>query len=127
MKLDKVKFKLRYFIGFLAILTIEVAIAVFIKTGFVRHTFGDILAVILVYCFLRSIINISLMHAAVFSLCIAFMIEFTQRINLLKALGLGDNALAKIVLGNTFEPMDLIAYTIGFLVIIMIETLKPKL
>ena len=64
------------------------------------------------------------MPAAIFVLVIAFIIEFAQKMDLLKALNLENNSIAKLVLGNTFEPMDLVAYTVGFLSIIIIENLK---
>ena len=36
---------------------IETLIAIYLKTGFIRHTFGDFLCVILLYCFFKSFIE----------------------------------------------------------------------
>ena len=118
------QFDIRYFFGFLVVLLIEVLIAVYIKTGFIRHTFGDVLVVVLMYCFIKSVLQSKTLPAALFVLTVAFVIEYAQKLNVLKALHLETNSIAKLVLGNTFEPWDLVAYFVGFLTIIIIENLK---
>lgn len=37
----------------------EVLIATYLKSGFIRHTFGDYLVVILIYTFVKSFVNIN--------------------------------------------------------------------
>ena len=116
------KFNKNYFIIFLIIFFIEVCIAYYLKTGFIRHTFGDFLAVILLYCFIKSFLNIKPIIAALTVLVISFVIEFLQLTPFLEWFNLQDNTYAKIVLGSTFHFTDLLAYTLGVLAIVMIES-----
>ena len=72
------RFSKTYFILFLILFTIEACIAHFLKSGFIRHTFGDFLAIIMLYCLLKSFINIKPIPAAIIVLLISFTIEFLQ-------------------------------------------------
>jgi hypothetical protein len=104
---------------------IETCIAYFLKTGFIRHTLGDFFVVIMLYCFLKSFINVKPIPIAILVLIISFGIEFLQLTPILQYLHLQHNTLARTVLGNTFHLLDLVAYTIGVLTIISVE-LKLK-
>jgi len=101
---------------------IEVLIAVFLKSGFIRHTFGDYLATILLYCLIKSFIKIASCKLAILVLVIAFTIEFLQLTTILETLHLQNNHLAKLVLGTTFHVSDLVAYTLGIITVLIIET-----
>lgn len=114
-------FKKTYFVLFIILLLIEVCIAYFLKTGFIRHTFGDFLVVILLYCLLKSFINIKPITMAIIVLFISFTIEFLQLTPFLEWLNLHDNTLAKTVLGSTFHISDLVAYTLGIIAVLIIE------
>ena len=116
-----IKFSKAYFFLFLTLLSIEVCIAYFIKTGFIRHSFGDFLVVIMIYCLLKSFISIKPVYLALFVLFISFCIEFLQLFNLLDKLDITENKIAKIVLGNTFHTNDLIAYILGIITVLIIE------
>ena len=115
------KFNKFYFLLFLILFCIVFCIAYFLKTGFIRHTFGDFLVVIMLYCFLKSFIDIKPIVMALIVLCISFLIEFLQLTPFLEWLNMNDNTFAKIVLGSTFHVSDLIAYTLGVLSIIIVE------
>ena len=119
------KFNKFYFLLFLILFSLEFGIAYFIKKGFIRHTIGDFLVVIMLYCFLKSFIDIKPIVMAIIVLLIAFIIEFLQLTPFLEWLNLQNNAYAKIVLGSTFNVLDLIAYSLGVLLIIIVE-LKRK-
>lgn len=103
------------------LLSTEICIAAFLTEGFIRHTFGDFLVVILIYCVLRSFIKTKRIYIAITVLLLAFLIEFLQKLNLLDHLNLRDNQLATIILGSTFEMSDLIAYTLGVITISLID------
>jgi len=122
-----IKFSKIYFFLFLTLLIIEVCIAYFLKTGFIRHSFGDFLVVIMLYCLLKSFINIKPLYLALFVFFISFCIEFLQLFNLLEKLALTENKIAKIVLGNTFHINDLIAYTLGIITVLIIEYQRTSL
>jgi hypothetical protein len=116
------KFSKTYFFLFILLFLIEVCIAYFLKSGFIRHTFGDFLVVIVLYCFLKSFLNTRPIIMALIVLIISFIIEFLQLTPFLELIGLEKNHYAKIVFGNTFHISDLVAYTLGVLTIIIIES-----
>ncbi len=115
------RFRKSYFIVAIVILMIEIAIALFLDSGFIRHTFGDFLVVVMLYCFMRSFINLKAFYTALTVLAIAFSIEFLQLWNLLDYLDLRQNSLAVIILGSTFEITDLFAYCLGALTAFIID------
>ncbi len=117
----KLKVNRTYFFMAIFIFLIEIVIALSLKQGFIRHTFGDFLVVILMYCALRSFIKTKPIYLALVVLLIAFCVEFLQKTKFLEWLNLEYNAIAKLVLGSTFQYNDLIAYTLGVLVIIFVE------
>lgn len=117
-------FSKNYFIAFIILFLIEVAIALFFKQGFIRHTFGDFLVVILLYCFFKSFLKGSALPIAVVTLCIVYIIEFLQLMDFLKYLGLEHNKWVNLVFGNSFSVQDLVAYTIGIAVTLYMEKSK---
>ena len=110
-----------YVVAAVLLLFIEVLIALFVRDAFVRPYLGDVLAVALVYAALRAVTPLRLVAALGVTLGIAFAIEFAQLFGLLGVLGLGDNRLARIVLGGVFDVADLAAYVAGAVVIVMAE------
>lgn len=110
-----------YIVLALVLFLVEVLIALTLKTGFIRHTFGDVLASIFVYCLLRGFTKLSINKSAFFSICIAFGLEFLQLTPFLKMLHLEQYKIARIVFGTTFHLSDLVAYTVGILSVLIIE------
>ena len=123
----KISFNKAYFILFMLLFCIETLIALYLKNGFIRHTFGDFLVVILLYCFLKSFWNVKPATVALTVLLISFLIEFLQLANLLEFLNLENNNLAKTIFGSTFNVTDLIAYTLGIATVLLIEIKTKKL
>lgn len=115
-----------YALAALAILAIEVLIALFVRDAVVRPYVGDVLAVVLVYLVLRAVTPLGAIAAAAASLVIAVAVEIAQALNLLGALGLSDNAVARVVLGGSFDWLDIAAYTAGALIVLAVELLRGK-
>ncbi|WP_114492788.1 DUF2809 domain-containing protein [Candidatus Ulvibacter alkanivorans] len=105
--------KLSYFIGFLITVAIEIAIATYTFHPFIRSFVGDVLVIPLLFFFLKSFLSFSSERIAIAVLLFAFGIEFLQFIKILELLDIR-NPLAKIVIGTTFDWMDLLAYSIGY-------------
>jgi hypothetical protein len=120
------QFNKSYLIYSIILFIIEAWIAIIFKSGFIRHTFGDYLVVILLYCFIKSFINAKPIHIAIVVLIIAFGIEFLQLTNLLETLNLQNSTIAKLVLGSTFHVSDLIAYMLGVVTVLIIESKSCK-
>lgn len=110
-----------YLVLTLLILLVEICIAAFLSEGFIRHTFGDFLVVILIFCGIRSFIEANPVYIAIGVLAFAFVVEFSQLYNLLDHLQLRHHKVATIILGSTFHISDLIAYTFGTLTILAID------
>ncbi|MCT8338553.1 DUF2809 domain-containing protein [Flavobacteriaceae bacterium TK19130] len=103
---------------------VEVAIAMYVTYYWIRSFVGDILAVWLVYCGLRFLFGWSIRNSIICALCIAFGLEFLQllKLDILKDLPL----VLKIALGSQFDYWDLVAYSIGGLSIVLIETIMKR-
>jgi Rad3-related DNA helicase len=85
---------------------------------------GDFLVVILLYCFLRSFLTIPVLPTAIFVLVFSYTLEVLQYFNLVERLGLQKYKLARIVIGTSFEWIDLLAYTLGVLFVLSLEKTK---
>jgi hypothetical protein len=114
-------FRAGYFVAASALFGCEVLIALYIKDGFIRFCFGDFLVVILIYCIARTFLTVTTLIAAFGTLLLAFVVEFTQYFHLIDHLRLQDSTVATLVLGNTFESRDLIAYTAGIVAVLVTE------
>jgi hypothetical protein len=115
-------FRLRYFILFISILIIEILIALFPHDGFIRPYVGDFLVVILLYCFIKTFLKITVIKVALGVLIFSYLVEYLQYLHLIKFLGLQNSSLAKTILGTSFEWTDIAAYTLGILFVIFVET-----
>lgn len=113
------KFNLKYFLAFIFLLLLEIIIAQ--TSGFIRHTFGDFLVVILLFYLVKAFFNLSNKTVAVSVLIFAYIVEFLQLTPLLEFLGLENNRLAVIVFGATFSIGDLVAYTLGIVTVLLLE------
>lgn len=118
------QFKKKYFFAFLLLFLIEIAIAVFVKDRFVRPYLGDVLVIMLLYCFIRSFLKIKVAAAIIAVLGLAFLIEILQMFETVAFLGLQNNSIARTVLGSSFDWWDLAAYVAGGLVILAVETAR---
>ncbi len=101
---------------------IELAIAFIIKTGFIRHTFGDYLVVILLYAIIRGCTNLNVRASSLVVLLIAYGIEVLQLTPFLAYFNLQDSFTAKLIFGSTFQVTDLVAYTLGILTVLIFES-----
>ncbi|MDX1629886.1 MAG: DUF2809 domain-containing protein [Fulvivirga sp.] len=119
-------FNRNYFGLTVVLFVIELFIAMHVEDSFVRPYLGDVLVVILMYCFFRSFIRQSAFEIAMTVLFIAFAIEWLQLFHIVKLLGLESYTIARIVLGTTFAWFDLIAYTVGILIVLITEKHFPE-
>ena len=117
-------FQKQYFILFFFLFIIEALIAAFLHDRFVRPYVGDFLVVILVYCFVKSFFNVPVFRTALGVLLFAYFVEFLQYLKLIKVLGLESSGLANTILGNSFEWIDLLAYTLGIFTLLCFEKIR---
>ncbi len=110
-----------YALATIALLIVEVGIALFVRDRIIRPYVGDTLAVLLVYTALRAVTRLSVPAAALAAFAVAVAIEFGQYVRILDQLGLGDNRLARTVLGSGFDTHDFLAYGAGALIALAVD------
>ncbi|NME72399.1 ribosomal maturation YjgA family protein [Flammeovirga aprica] len=91
---------------------------------FIRGFLGDVIVIGLIYSVLKIFLDTRPSKLIVYVLLFAYAVEFLQYLNLVEMLGLKDYKLARIVIGTTFDFKDLLAYTIGALLVFLIERYK---
>ena len=119
-------FNRNYFGLAVLIFVIEVLIALFVRDTFVRPYLGDVLVVILIYCFVRSFLRLPVLALSIAVLAFAFTIEFLQSIDIVEKLGLKGSAIARTVIGTSFTWNDLLAYTAGIALVLAVERYAVK-
>ena len=118
------RFDKTYFLFTLVLFIIEICIAVFVRDSFVRPYVGDYIVMILIYCGVRTVLNAPVINVAIAVLLFSFAIETLQYFQLVNRLGLQNNIVAKTVIGYGFEWLDLVAYCIGIITILILERRK---
>lgn len=114
-------FKPYYFGWSVLLFLIELYIALYIDDGFIRPYVGDILVVILIYAVVRAFVKVAILPAAVGVLVFSFWIEILQYFKIVEILGLDSSPIARTVIGTTFSWKDILAYTVGFLMVLGFE------
>ncbi len=102
-----------YAICFAGLFGIETLIALFVHDAFVRPYMGDVLVVVLVYCFVRIFITRPLRWLPLWVFLFACCIEALQYLHFVTLVGLQDNTLARVVLGTSFSWWDIVCYAVG--------------
>ena len=101
-------------------------IAVYVNDSVLRPYGGDVLAVIFLYCLLKSILEIPVKNTIFGVLVFAFLLEGLQALELVQKLQLQGNAIASAVLGSHFDPLDLLLYCLGGLLVFMAEKFRNR-
>ncbi len=116
-----IRFQKKYFLFAIVLFLIEALIANFSTDSFIRPVFGDFLVVILIYCILHSFLDVAAIPLALGVLAFAFTVEGLQYIDISSYIGWENSALRRMTLGNTFDWRDLVAYTLGIGVVLVLE------
>jgi hypothetical protein len=115
--------------------SLAVAVALFIalvwlatagaRLGWVRSFLGDVLAVIWVYACLKTVIASRAVWLAAAALAMGLLIELGQYIAAVFQLQIPNRAL-RVVLGSTPDWWDVLAYVLGFLVVLAVERWRAR-
>lgn len=106
------------------LIAIEIIIAALFHDRIIRPYIGDVLVVILLFCFCKTFIKGSSVTIALAVLIFACVIETLQYFQFINFLGLQKSGLAGLILGHSFDWADIICYIIGFVIVLFIETIK---
>lgn len=123
--MSRVKKRSIYFLIFLLLLIIEIFIAIFVHDEFVRPYIGDILAVGVVYYFIRIFLPERVVLLPMYVFIIALTIEILQFFNFAGLIG-PENTILKIIAGSVFDWKDIICYAIGCAIVAVIDVFKLK-
>lgn len=115
------RFSKKYFFFTAILFAVELLIALFVRDSFVRPYLGDYLVVFLIYCAVRAVLDAPVINVAIGVLLFAYAVEVLQYFQIVNKLGLQNNTIAKTVIGYGFEWIDLVAYTLGILTILILE------
>lgn len=113
----KRKYRIKYAIAFIVLLIIEVLIALYVHDNFVRPYIGDVLVVIVLYSAIRVIIPEKYALMPLYLFVFAAGVEFLQYFKLVQVLGLQNNTFFRIILGSTFDWMDILCYGVGCVIL----------
>jgi len=119
-------FKRNYFFLTVLLFVIEVLIALYVHDKIVRPYIGDMLVVLLIYCFVRTFFKLPVMPTAIGVLIFSYVVETLQYFKIVEVLGLQDSAFFRTVIGTSFVWMDLVMYTLGIMLVLIIEKMKPR-
>lgn len=115
------QFHRKYFFLLILLFATEVFIAIYLHDALIRPYGGDFLVVILIYCFVKSFLNTPVIVTALAVLLFSYLIETLQYFHLVDLLGLEKSKIARTVIGTSFAWTDLLAYTLGVLLVLTVE------
>ena len=119
------RFNYKFFIATIFLFIIEVLIATKLAyIDWLRAYFGDVLVVILIYTFIQTFFKIDKTKTIFGVFIFACAIEFAQYFHFAELLGLKENKIALIVLGNSFSWIDILCYVFGCLFVLLTSVIN---
>ena len=110
-----------YLVLSVILLVVEFIIGIFMHDDYIRPFGGDFLVVMLIYCFIKSFVKCDVNYTALGVLLFAFVIEWSQRIQLINMLNLQHSPIARLILGTDFAWTDMLMYTLGIMLVWLTE------
>lgn len=109
--------------GWLAagLLVLEGLIGRFAHDQFIRPYAGDFLITIFLYCLGQSVGRRPVKPMLASALLVSYLVELSQYYHLAARLGLAHSRVARLVLGSAFSWADMLAYTLGALLVLAVE------
>ena len=105
----------------IALFCVELSIAtVFRHIGWLRGFAGDALAVVFVYYGFKSFVRAPALWLATAALLVGYGVELSQYISHSAGWKIS-NPVLRIVVGSTPDWWDIVAYTVGFIAILIIQ------
>ncbi|MBO4565512.1 MAG: DUF2809 domain-containing protein [Bacteroidaceae bacterium] len=112
---------------FLALVVVIVIGLLSRRVSFLPNETGDALWVIAVYCLYRMIWCKELLkNIAWWSLLTAYAVEFSQLIRWGWLVSIRSTVIGHLLLGQGFQWLDILAYTIGVIIVYAITTLIER-
>lgn len=118
--------RMNHLIAALVIFMTEILIALYVHDDLIRPWGGDVLVVVMLYCFVRGVTRLNVFAAASAVLVFSWLIEVLQYLQIIRIVGLEDNAVARTIIGTTFSWSDIVAYTLGIVFVVGVEVTAGK-
>jgi len=122
-----VYFNVKYLVPAVLLFMVEIIIAMYAHDAILRPFVGDFLVVILIYCFVKTFINVSLKRTSTWFLVFAYSVELSQRFHLINSFGLENSKIARLIMGDYFSWTDMLMYTMGIILVVIIESIAANL
>ena len=113
--------RLFYAACFVVLFVLEIVIGLYVHDKIIRPYVGDILVVILIYCFVRIFIKEPLGWLPLAIFFFACSIELLQYFRTADLLGFEEQSVARTVVGSVFDWKDILCYTVGCLPLFFIK------
>lgn len=117
------KINLKYILAFLILLAIEILIALFVHDKFIRPYVGDVLVIILLYCFVRSFF-IKIRFLPYYIFLVGVIVEILQYFKIVYLLNLQNNKILSIIIGSSFDIKDILCYFAAIIILIIWEKIE---
>jgi hypothetical protein len=114
-------YRTQYLLLAILLLLMEIVIGTHVHDQFVRPYAGDFLITIFLYCLAQSAVRQPIVPVLAAVLLCSYLIETSQYFHLVAQLGLAHSRLARLVLGSAFSWADMLAYTLGALLVLGVE------
>jgi hypothetical protein len=114
-------YRTQYLLLAILLLLLEIIIGAHVHDRFIRSYAGDFLVTIFLYCLVQSAVRQPVAPVLTAVLCFSYFIEISQHFRLVAQLGLADSHLARLVLGSAFSWVDMLAYSLGALLVLAVE------
>jgi hypothetical protein len=105
---------------------VEICIATVGKHTFLRPVLGDFLVVLLLYSIGRLFFKGTSVTLGIGVLLVAYTVEVLQWGGLSEKLGLSHTLFGQLVLGASFDWCDLLAYTLGTCLAVVLDCFLRK-
>lgn len=125
MKHNLFKLHWGFTIATILLFILEVLIAMHVR-GFIRNSVGDVLVVILIYCFFRSFYSGLRQWLPVYVFLFAVLIEVGQAFHITEWLSLAPGSPLGIAVGSSFDWADIACYAMGAIICFLFETFFVK-
>lgn len=105
---------------FLFFLCVEILIGAFVHDQFIRPYFGDVLVILLLCCFMRILLPSKPVGLGLYMIVVGVVAELLQLMHLDVLLHLEGTPLG-VILGSTFDIIDIFCYVVGGLLFFIFE------
>ena len=118
----------KYYLIWSAILfIIEFMIAVFVPSpSWLRDSGGDMLIIPLIYCLVRIFLKVLPCLMPFLMCCVGFAFEIAQYFHICDLLGFEKGSVMRIIIGTSFNWMDILCYITGMIIIYLGICIRKK-